>query len=213
MASIPLRSSPAPMASPLARGASRRSRAAAAALGLLWVLSGCDQGSGHLTGEHLEVLDCQRLSETTRFEPFSLELAFLGVNEARGAVIMRMAPSAGRIDRADQLGIAISESDELALASHEGPRTFELRPDGTGEAELTLALLGRCRFAAAPLVAVGAITFERWGWKNGERVRGTMAFDVADRRTGAIVGRGFVGEFDFESQTGQPYTPFAPRDF
>ncbi len=180
---------------------------------VLATVAGCDQGHGFLAGDFLEVADCERLGEMTRIEPFELELQFLSVQSASGATVMRMSPNAARTDLADQVGISISEAAELKLATEASQRTFELRADGTGAAELTLALMDRCRHVSTPLVAVGTITFGAWGWKNGERVRGSMAFDVVDRRTGAVVGTNFAGDFDFESLTGSPYTPFAPIDY
>jgi hypothetical protein len=180
---------------------------------VLATAAGCDQGHGFLAGDFLEVADCARLGELTRIEPFELELQFLSVQAASGATVMRMSPHAARADLADQLGISITKDAELKLATRASQRTFELRADGTGEAELTLALMDRCRHVNTPLVAVGTITFEAWGWKNGEPVRGSMAFDVVDRRTGALVGTNFVGDFDFESLTGSPYTPFAPIEY
>ena len=180
---------------------------------VLAAAAGCDQGHGSLAGDFLEVADCARLGEMTRIEPFELELQFLSVQAAGGVTVMRMSPKAARTDLADQLGLSITQDAELKLASEDSQRTFELRADGTGDGELTLVLMERCRHPSASLVAQGTITFEAWGWKNGERVQGSMAFDVVDRRTGAIVGTNFVGDFDFESLTGSPYTPFAPIDY
>ncbi|HRE90730.1 MAG TPA: hypothetical protein PK095_16510 [Myxococcota bacterium] len=180
----------------------------------LLVLTACDQGVGHLEGPSLEVPDCRKVGEITRFEPFQLELDFLGVNAADGVAVMRMASASGRLDMSDHLAISFSSSsNELAAASPDASRTFRLAPGAEGDAELTLALLDRCRYHTAAMVAVGEITFERWGWQNGERVRGTMAFDLIDRRTGAVLGEGLTGDFDFESLTGSPYTPFAPHRY
>lgn len=183
-------------------------------LALLLALAACDQGSGHLEGPGLAVPDCRRVGEITHLEPFELELDFMGVNEANGVAVMRMASASGRLDMSDHLAISFSShSDELTAASPSASRTFRLAPGDEGEAELTLALLKRCVHHTAAMVAIGEITFERWGWHNGERVRGTMAFDVIDRRTGAVLGTGLTGEFDFESLTGTPYTPFAPHRY
>lgn len=176
--------------------------------------SACDQGSGFVSGPALTVPDCLKVGETTQFEPFELELQFLGVNEADGVAVMRMASASGRLDQADHLAIAFSApADELSVASPKAKRTFTLAPGGEGDAELTMALLARCKHHTASMVAVGTITFDNWGWQNGERVSGTMSFDVLDRRSGATLGVGLTGEFDFESLTGSPYTPFAPRDY
>lgn len=180
---------------------------------MLAIASGCDQGHGSLAGDYLEVADCARPGEITRIEPFELDLQFLSVQAALGVTVMRMSPDAALADLADQVGISITKAAELKLATEASQRTFELRADGTGEAELTLALMKRCRYASASLVAVGTITFKDWGWRGGQRVRGSMAFDLVDRRTGALVGTNFTGDFDFESKTGSPYTPFAPINY
>lgn len=178
------------------------------------VLAACDQGAGHLEGPALMVPDCRKVGEVTQFEPFALELDFMGVNAADGVAVMRMASASGRLDMSDHLAISFtSHSDELSAASPTDSRTFRLAPGDEGDAELTLALLARCRYHTAAMVAVGEITFERWGWQNGERVRGTMAFDIIDRRTGMLLGTGLTGDFDFESLTGSPYTPFAPHRY
>lgn len=178
------------------------------------LLAACDQGAGHLEGPALTVPDCRKVGEVTQFAPFELELDFMGVNAADGVAVMRMASASGRLDMSDHLAISFSSpSHELAAASPDASRTFRLAPGDEGDAELTLALLERCRHHTAAMVAVGEITFERWGWQNGERVRGTMAFDVIDRRTGAVLGTGLTGDFDFESLTGSPYTPFAPHRY
>ena len=180
----------------------------------LLLLAACDQGGGRLEGPALTVPDCRKVGEVTQFTPFELELEFMGVNAADGVAFMRMASASGRLDMSDHLAISFSSpSNELAAASPESSRTFRLAPGAEGDAELTLALLDRCRFHTAAMVAVGEITFERWGWQNGERVRGTMAFDIIDRRTGAVLGTDLTGDFDFESLTGSPYTPFAPHRY
>jgi hypothetical protein len=183
-------------------------------LAALLLVTACDQGSGHLGGPALAVPDCLKVGEVTRFEPFTLDLEFLGVNAADGVAVMRMASASGRLDQSDHLAISLPHSTAaLAGASTDTPHTLALGPAGDGGAELTLALLKRCRHHTASMVAVGSITFEHWGWRNGERVVGTMACDVIDRRTGDVLGVGLTGEFDFESLTGSPYTPFAPTDY
>ena len=69
------------------------------------VATGCEQGAGYLSGPGLTVPDCRKVGEVTHFEPFELHLSFLGVNEANGVAVMRMATAAGRLDMADHLAI------------------------------------------------------------------------------------------------------------
>lgn len=171
--------------------------------------SACDQGGGHLHGDWLEVIDCKALGETRRYEPFEMGLEFISVTEEHGRALIRMAPSAVGVEKDDQLVITLEQAPEGGNA----PAGYPLTGAERGANDLTLALLGRCRYATQPLTAVGSITFDRYGWREGDRVRGEMAFDLVDRRSGEIVGEGFVGDFDFEVKTGTPYTAFAPKDY
>ena len=173
----------------------------------------CDQGAGRLHGDWLVAMDCKRIGEEKRFEPFDMSLDFASVNEQLGFAILRMSPSARSIDKADQLVITIDGVDTLRerLAGEGAP--IPLQADGQGEADLTLTLLGRCTHTTQALAAVGTLTFFDYGWKDGARIRGEMRFDLVDRRSGAIVGQGFAGDFDFESKTGSPHTAFSPKDY
>ena len=176
-------------------------------------LLACDQGHGSLHGLWLEVEDCAHLGEPKRFEPFAMDLAFASVNEHLGAAVLRFSPSARLIGEADQVAIALSSAAELRQGTASDPVTLTLQADGQGDADLTLSLLGRCKHVTGAFAAEGTVTFQDYGWKSGARVRGEMAFDLVDRRTGDTVGEGFVGDFDFESLTGSPYTAFTPRDY
>lgn len=179
----------------------------------LAALPACDQGHGALRGLWLDVADCKRLGETKRYEPFEMELSFASVNEHLGAAVLRFSPEARLIGEADQVVIALSAATEVRQQSLTDQVTLSLRGDGQGEADLTLSLLGRCQHMTGALAAEGTLTFYDYGWKSGARVSGEMAFDLVDRRTGQTVGEGFVGEFDFESLTGSPYTAFTPKDY
>lgn len=180
---------------------------------LIGALAGCDQGHGSLRGLWLEVADCKRLGETKHFEPFTMELTFASVNEHLGAAVLRFSPEARLIGEADQIVIALSSATEVRQQSLSDTVTLTLRGDGQGDADLTLSLLGRCAHMTGALAAEGTLTFQDYGWRSGARVRGEMAFDLVDRRTGEIVGEGFVGDFDFEAVTGSPYTAFTPKDY
>jgi len=157
--------------------------------------------------------DCQQIGQPRRYEPFDLELTFASVNEQLGASLLRLSPAARRIDRADQIVIALSDTVALRDTLRHGPATLTLQGDGQGEADLTLMLLGRCAHSTGALAAEGTLTLFDYGWRDGARVKGEMDFDLIDRRSGEIAGEGFVGAFDFTSQTGTPHTAFAPKDY
>lgn len=184
--------------------------AALCALGL----GACDQGGGSLRGDWLDVADCKRLGETHRYEPFTMSLDFASVTEQQGAALIRLSPSARGIELADQLAIALERAPDVRAGARAlGAMTLSLEPDSSGDADLGLILLGRCAHATQPLGAKGTLTFFDYGWREGARVRGEMAFDLYDRRSGALVGQNFVGEFDFDTVTGLPHTAFEPKDY
>ena len=188
--------------------------AVAATTPLVAMSTACDQGGGSLRGDWLEAADCKHIGDTKRFEPFELSLEFANITEKLDTALIRMSPSARLIDQADQLIIAVDRTDPVneGLAAN-GAFTLKLKGDGSGDADLTLGLLGRCTHASQALAAEGTLTLYDYGWKQGERMRGEMAFDLVDRRTGAIVGANFVGDFDFESLTSSSLTAFSPRDY
>lgn len=191
----------------------RRPWALAAALAAP-LIGACDQGGGSLRGDWLDVADCKRIGETERYEPFTMDLDFASVTEQQGSALIRLSPSARGIELADQLAIALERAPDVREGARAlGALTLTLEPDASGEADLGLILLGRCAHATQPLGARGTLTFFDYGWREGTRVRGEMAFDLYDRRTGELVGQGFTGEFDFETITGSPYTAFEPKDY
>jgi hypothetical protein len=177
------------------------------------LVGACEQGQGFLRGDFLAVPDCQGVDRPVRFEPFEMDLAHLGVDIEGRAAIVHMSPSAKEIDEADQVALTIADSRALMARLREGEVTLSLRGDGSGEAELGFVLLGRCAEATAPIVAEGTVTFSRFGERTGEHVTGSLAFDAVDRRTGEVVGRAFVGDFDFRAGRYSPFTFYADREY
>lgn len=178
----------------------------------------CDQGGGALHGDWLVANDCKVFGEVARFEPFDMDLSFASVTEQQGTTLLRFSPSARQIHLSDQLVITVDETRRSGLAlvgtSSGAPEvTLALAPDGGGEADATVLLVGRCKHPTQAVGARGTVTFYDYGWRNGERVRGAVAFDLVDRRTGELVGEHFVGDFDFDTKTGSPHTAFSPRDY
>jgi len=186
----------------------------AASLACGSTLAACEQGQGGLRGDWLEVDDCKRIGSSQRYEPFNLSFDFAGISENLGTALIRMSNSARLIGQTDQVIISLDATEpvDAGLAAG-GVFTLTLRPDGQGDADLSLSLLGRCKHATQAFAADGTLTFYDYGWKRGARMRGEMAFDLVDRRSGAVVGEHFVGDFDFESHTGSPWTAFSPRDY
>lgn len=181
-------------------------------------LIACDQGSGTLHGDWLAAPDCKVVGEVARFEPFDMSLAFASITEQQDAMLLRLSPSARQIHLSDQLVVTVGRTAQAGLdlvgTARGAPAvTLSLEPDGSGEADATLLLVGRCKHPTQSVGARGSVTFYEYGWQNGDHVRATVAFDLVDRRTGELAGEHFVGEFDFDAKTGSPHTAFSPRDY
>ncbi len=177
-------------------------------------LVACEQGGGRLRGSYLEVPDCGGLFRPTRFEPFELDLEHMGVTVEGDAAIVHMSPSAKEIDEADQIAISFEGVRDLESQLRDGNEvTLALSADGTGEANLSFVLLGRCGLATTPITATGSIKFSRFGQVTGEFVTGTMTFDAYDRRTGRLLGESFVGDFDFRAGKYSPFIFYSKPDF
>jgi hypothetical protein len=195
-------------------GMTSRRRRFVVALVAAPLLAACDQGGGSLRGQWLLASDCKRIGQAQRYEPFEMDLAFASVTEQQGAALIRLSPSARRIELSDQIAIALERAPAVREEARSlGAMVLTLEPDASGDADLGLILLGRCAHATQPIGAKGTLTFFDYGWRQGSRLRGEMAFDLFDRRSGELVGEGFVGEFDFETITGLPYTAFEPKDY
>jgi len=181
---------------------------------LVSAVAACDQGAGGLRGAWLQADDCKRIGESTRYEPFDMPLEFASITQRLDTALIRMSPSSRLIGKGDQVAVTVNAVEPVneGIAGG-GSFVLRLAADGSGDAHLTLTLLGRCTHAAQALAAEGTLTLYEYGWQRGARVRGEMAFDLVDRRSGAVVGEGFVGEFDFESLTGSPWTAFSPHDY
>ncbi len=185
-------------------------RIALSLLALFAVAACSDAGSGYLEAPLLTIADCNGTGHPRRFEPFHLALRELAVHDAAGAAVVRLSPSARNVEASDQIVISIRDARALAAAvKGDGSLTLALHADGTGEADLGLALLHQCKSARASLGATGTVTFEAYGARPGSIVAGVMAFDLIDRRDGSVVGSGMTGEFRL--RVADP--PFALHDF
>lgn len=188
-------------------------------LGALLLVAACDQGSGHLEGAWLVVPDCGGSGRAQRFEPFARELGVMGASEEDGALTLRFAPVGAGWASSDQL-VVVLEAAETARAeiAREGEVRWPIaEADGrlpiSPEVAASVALLSTCpRLTAGLAASSGAATFTSLGRRDGERVRGTLSFDVVDRRTGELLGEDFRADFDFEIAVGQPYRSFSPRE-
>lgn len=186
-------------------------------------LIACDQGEGAVIGDSLFVADCKGISQDRLFEPFSMSIEKLGFNEDRGVVSIRLSSSFQPLDRSDVLAIALADAaalrDEIAT-SGSATRQFinpgavgTVLPEPGAAARAGLILLERCTFMPQSLVAGdGTITLTALGRDRGDVIKGQMTFEVVDRRSGDVVGRGFAADFDFEIDTGTPYTSYTPDE-
>lgn len=178
---------------------------------------GCDTGGGFVRGDLLVVEGCRGDGRDRTFEPFDMELTFMGAERAGDVVLVRLAPEAGQPQELDQLVIVVDGYEAARAGIAEGGEvTMPLRAlatasPGEEQVEVGLVLLQRCSTSLAPLrAASGEVTFVRLGATRGERVVGSMRFELMDDRSGEIVGHGFVAEFDFEVAIGQPSRLFSP---
>lgn len=195
-----------------------RSLTGLAALGVVALLgAACDQGSGFVRGDRLTVESCRGVGVDRTFEPFTMGLAFMGAEREDGVVMIRLAPEGGQPHELDQLVITVEGYEALrAEIAEAGAATRPLlalatASPGREQVEAGLVLLQRCSTTLAPLRAIGGeVTFSHLGATRGERVAGSMRFELMDDRSGEIVGFGFVAEFDFEVAIGQPSRTFSP---
>ncbi|MGM0577502.1 MAG: hypothetical protein ACQEXJ_17390 [Myxococcota bacterium] len=202
-----------------------RARSATRALALTGTLAalallaaGCaEQGSGVVTGERLSLSSCEHLEEPRVFEPFELPLTFMGLVRERDRVQIRMAPAERLAADDDQVVIFVPDLSAArdAIAA-DGQAVLPLGPGTEADdsvARVGLSLHDSCPEAVQPLVsASGELVFTRLGVKKGQQVVGTMTFELEDKRTGALVGVGFQGVFDFQVEVGTPYQLFSdPR--
>jgi hypothetical protein len=179
-------------------------------------VGGCDHGGGRLTGEWLVIEGCDGPKSTRRYEPFELLLDFASIVEQEGRPLIRFANRPAPVHLTDQIVVSLGggeDQGEMTATRDISGKTLLLGIGADREATLSLALMARCPTMTSALEAVGTITFDELGWKLGEPMVGSMRFDLVDRRTGEIVGKNFEGEFDFESETGSPFTAFSPEDY
>jgi hypothetical protein len=160
------------------------------------------------------VPDCDGPFAPRRFEPFELDLEHMGVTVEGDAAIVHLSPSAKEIDEADQVAISFEGVRALETLIESGEEvTLSLSADGSGEANLSFVLLGRCGRATTPIAASGRVTFSRFGHFTGESITGTMTFDAYDRRTGQLLGESFEGDFDFRAGKYSPFIFYAKPEF
>ncbi|PIE19697.1 MAG: hypothetical protein CSA66_02180 [Proteobacteria bacterium] len=172
----------------------------------------CDQGAASLQAPTLFVSDCYGVDRHATFEPFVLRVRVLSAMRDEDVVTYRLVGDFGTFDEHDQLSLSVPRYPLIVDQISDGPVT---RPVGSGEGQVGvgLALLERCDLVTAPLVGVaGEVTFEAVGTRNGQRVKGSLWVDLADVRTGEVVGAGLAGDFDFVVETGMPYTSYTPRE-
>ena len=187
-------------------------------LGALLLVAACDQGGGLLEGAWLVAPDCGGSGRAQRFEPFARELEVMGASEEDGALTLRFAPAGAGWASSDQL-VVVLEAAETARAqiAEDGEARWPIEEaDGqvptAPEVRASVALLSTCpRITAGLAASGGAATFTSLGRHKGERVRGTLSFDVVDGRTGELLGEDFRADFDFEIALGQPHRTFSPR--
>ncbi|TNF25387.1 MAG: hypothetical protein EP329_23155 [Deltaproteobacteria bacterium] len=191
------------------------------AIGLL-ALAGCDQGTGSVAGDWLEVPGCDGPETSRRFEPFHLHLARMGAEQEGDVLVLRFAPEARHPIVGDQLvviveGVAAARAEIAAAGTTTwdlgGPPTLgsaSALPPGAPQVRAALALIGRCETPSASLIASGTATLTALGADAGEPVRGALSFDVLDARDGALLGEGFEAAFDFEVEANSPYRTYAP---
>lgn len=186
--------------------------ALALALALAAPLAACEQGSGVITGDTLTVAGCHGVHRDETWTPFRMDLVFLGLEDQKDAVIVRLSSSDARVGTTDSFAFLLPSARDAreGLAAH-GTLTLPFDPV---HVRASLTLLDRCAITTPALIASGgAVTLTRFGTKKGDRVTGTLAFDLVDERTGELVGTGFRGDFDFDVIHGLPHTPFSARDY
>ncbi|MDP6944584.1 MAG: hypothetical protein QF464_10575 [Myxococcota bacterium] len=168
-------------------------------------LHGCHQGDGFVHGDRLDVEDC---GDQGHWEPFDMSLEFLGVVRAKDVVMLRASATSQWSDLTDSLLIHIASYDQVRSA-------LDLSDTATlsvseGEVAIGLSLLGLCPDSTVPLEADnGVVTFTRLGTVSGDQVTGVLTFDIADKRTGEVVGTGFDAAIDFQVEAGTPFELFS----
>ncbi len=172
------------------------------------MIAGCEQGSGRVWGTGLTVQHCDGLGQPETWQDFDLTLRFMAFELELDVLTLRFAPVFHESHRTDQLGITISDVSRYAPADRSEPFTTPVEFDS--DIRAGLVLFARCpRFADNLMATNGTVTFEQFLLYDGGHIRGTMAFDVLNTRTGEIVGTDFGAEFDFDVNQGTPYSPFS----
>lgn len=188
----------------------RRARWLALLLTAALAWSACSDGEGFIFGERLVARDCDGAGRDRTVAPYDESIAVLGFVERFDRATIRVSPGAANHYEDDQLTITFAD----VAAVRERVRTegvATLTVDGA-ETRVGFAPLGRCDFVTSPLeAATGTLTLTALGVDDG-RVTGTVAFDLVDRRDGALLGEAFVAEFDFPIVRGTPNTLFADDD-
>jgi len=187
-------------------------------------VAGCDQGAGEVSGSWLEVPGCDGPETSRRFEPFHLHLGAMGAEREADVMVLRFAHDGQRTGLTDQLVVVVEGVDaargEIASAGMAswvlgGPPALgraSALPPGAPQVRASLALVGRCRYSSASLIASGSATFTALGSSGGQRVAGELTFDVLDARDGGLLGEGFTASFDFDVEPGQPYRTYSPHE-
>ena len=187
------------------RGTKMRALALVSLLGLIptW---GCDQGSGFVHGDRLDVEDCGQQPEF--WEPFDMSLSFLGVVRATDVVMLRASATSQWAEFADSLLIHVASYDQVQADLAVGS-TSSLDV-AAGEVAIGLSLQGLCKGSTVPLeAATGTVTFSRLGTISGDHVTADLSFDIVDKRTGELVGTGFEAAIDFQVEAGTPFELFS----
>lgn len=174
-------------------------------------LVGCEQGKGFVHGDRLAVGSCREPDLPRVFEPFDMDLAFLGAVAGRQVgediVLFRASPSSATIPDADQFTFVLADFDQ-ATAAIDAAGEAVLRVED-GDLTLGLTLLGTCPKATEAIVAdTGEARFTSLGKRRGDRVVGVLEFHLVDQRTGDEVGTGFSAALDFDIESALPYQLF-----
>jgi len=174
-------------------------------LAILLALTGCEQGTGFVHGERLEIDDC---GDSVSWEPFDMSLEFLGVVRATDVVMLRASATSQWPDRTDSLLVQVASHENVREQLAElGAATLEVN---AGDVAIGLSLMGRCPDSVTPLVAMnGTVVFSELGTVGGDQVTGTLTFDLFDQRSGELVGVDFEAALDFEVMSGTPFELFS----
>jgi hypothetical protein len=180
--------------------------------GWLWsALAACaDQGSGVVFGPRLELASCEELDDRRVFEPFRLELDFLGTERDYDVVVLELAPRGQLWPSPDTLAITVEDVDQVQAEIAELGQATRFLGDGV---RVGLALMRTCPRSTDALVGTGgSATFFALGYHRGDRVKADLAFDLLEVRSTAVVGSGFQATIDFEVDLGSPQQQFIDPD-